>query len=142
MLQSPPPSRARPTDRIVDRLGAAGSLLCAIHCALLPVAVALLPALGLAALRGDGVERAFVVFASALGMLSLAQGYRRHRTVQALWLLLPGLGLLWAGVLVHALHDTLVPHAVAMATGGALVGLAHLANLRLGHHVHGPYCAH
>ena len=37
----------------------------------------------------------------------------------------------------------LVPHAVAMTFGGTLVGLAHLANLRLNHgHVHDATCMH
>lgn len=135
-------TQASPPSRLIDRLGAAGSLLCAIHCAALPVLVALLPALGFALLRGDGIERAFVVFATVLGLASLIQGYRRHRVLRALGLLLPGLGLLWAGVLVPGLHEPLVPHALAMAGGGGLVGLAHLVNLRIGHHVHGPACAH
>ena len=41
------------------------------------------------------------------------------------------------------LHEAAVPHAVAMTFGGTLVGLAHLANLRLNHgHVHDATCAH
>ena len=67
----------------------------------------------------------------------------RHRAVRALWLLLPGLGVLWLAVLYAPLHQSLVPHAVAMTFGGTLVGLAHLANLRLNHgHVHDATCAH
>ena len=51
--------------------------------------------------------------------------------------------VLWVGVLYAPLHETLVAHAVAMTLGGTLVGLAHLANLRLNHgHVHDATCAH
>lgn len=128
---------------LLDRLGATGSLLCAIHCALLPLLIALLPSLGIAAWLGEGFEQGFVVFATLLGVFTLVWGYRRHRAVRALWLLLPGLGALWLGVGYAPLHHALVPHAVVMTLGGTLVGLAHLANLRLNHgHVHDATCAH
>ena len=61
----------------------------------------------------------------------------------ALGLLIPGLLVLWVGILYPPLHHSVVPHAVAMTFGGTLVGLAHLANLRLNHgHVHDATCAH
>jgi len=127
--------------RLLDRLGAAGSLLCAIHCALLPLAIAMLPALGIATWLGDGFEMGFVVFASCVGVFSLVWGYRRHGAVRALGLLLTGLAVLWLGILYAPLHHALIPHALTMTLGGTLVGLAHLANLRLVH-VHNASCAH
>lgn len=128
---------------LLDRLGATGSLLCAIHCALLPALIALLPSLGIAAWLDDGFERGFVAFATLLGLFTIVWGYRRHRAVRALWLLLPGLGVLWLATGYEALHHAVVPHAIAMTLGGTLVGLAHLANLRLNHgHVHDAHCAH
>jgi hypothetical protein len=128
---------------LLDRLGATGSLLCAIHCALLPAVIALLPTLGIAEWLGDGFERGFVAFATLLGLFTIVWGYRRHRAVRALWLLLPGLGALWLGVGYGPLHESTVAHAIAMTLGGTLVGLAHLANLRLNHgHVHDAHCAH
>lgn len=131
------------THRLLDRLGAYGSLLCAIHCALLPVVIALLPALGLMSMGSDRFEQAFVVFATLLGLFSLIQGYRRHGVVRVLWLLIPGLSVLWLAVLYPPLHQSLVPHAIAMTLGGTLVGLAHVANLRLNHgHLHDASCTH
>ncbi|MDQ2703339.1 MAG: MerC domain-containing protein [Pseudomonadota bacterium] len=128
---------------LADRFGLAASMLCAIHCALLPLAIALLPSIGIGVWLGDGFEQAFVVFATLLGLFTLIWSYRRHRAVRALWLLLPGLAVLWVGVLYAPLHHALVPHAVAMTFGGTLVGLAHLANLRLNHgHVHDAACTH
>ena len=131
------------TRRLIDRIGATGSIVCAIHCALLPVAIAVLPSLGIAVWLGDGFEQAFVLFATLLGLFSVVWGYRRHGAIRALGLLVPGLAALWAGVLYAPLHHALVPHAVAMTLGGTLVGLAHVANLRLNHgHVHDATCAH
>ena len=117
----------------LDRLGATGSLLCALHCALLPLAFALLPTLGIALWMGEGFERAFVGFATLVGLVALVLGYRRHRAARALALLLPGLALLWLGLLLEPLHADRVVHALIMTAGGSLVGLAHLANLRLSH---------
>lgn len=129
--------------RFLDRFGAAGALICAIHCAVLPLLVALAPSLALSVWLDDAFEVGFVVFASLLGVFSLVQGYRRHRALRALSLLLPGLAALWLGVWYPPLHDAEVPHAVAMTFGGTLVGLAHLVNLRLNHgHVHDASCAH
>jgi hypothetical protein len=138
------PSRPpRPANHALDRLGATGSLLCAIHCALLPMLIAVLPSLGIATWLGEDFERGFVLFASLLGLFTLIQGYRRHRAVRALGLLIPGLAALWLGSGYAPLHHALLPHAVIMTFGGTLVGLAHLANLRLNHgHVHDAHCAH
>ena len=84
-----------------------------------------------------------MVFATLLGLFSLIQGYRRHGVVRALGLLIPGLLVLWLAVLYAPLHHSLVAHAIAMTFGGTLVGLAHVANLRLNHgHVHDASCAH
>ena len=129
--------------RLLDRLGATGSLLCAVHCALLPVLIALLPSLGIATWMSDSVEEGFVVFATLLGLFTLVQGYRRHRAVRALGMLVPGLAALWLGIGYEPLHHDAILHAVTMTFGGTLVGLAHLANLRLTHrHVHDATCAH
>ena len=135
-----PPLRHR---SLLDRFGATGSLVCAAHCALLPLAIAVLPSLGLASLGSEGFERAFVTFATLLGLFSAIWGYRRHRAVRALSLLIPGLAILWGVVLYQPLHQMVVAHAIAMTFGGTLVGLGHIANLRLNHgHVHDAGCAH
>ncbi len=142
-LQAPSAPRKQVPAPLFDRLGATGSLVCAIHCALLPLVIALLPSLGIAAWLGEGFERGFVIFASLLGLSTLVWSYRRHRAIRALGILIPGLAALWIGVLYAPLHHSVVPHAVVMTFGGTLVGLAHLANLRLNHgHVHDATCVH
>ncbi len=83
------------------------------------------------------------MFATLLGLFSVVWGYRRHRAVRALWLLIPGLVLLWTGVTYRPLHESLLWHAITMTAGGTLVAFAHLANLRLNHrHVHSASCGH
>ena len=93
-----------PLRSLLDRFGATGSFICAVHCALTPVLLAAIPSLGL---------------------------------------LLVGLAILWAGILYPPLHDSVLPHAITMTLGGAMVAFAHLINLRLNHwHVHDATCAH
>ena len=140
MTKDMPLSKSHP---LLDRIGATGALVCAVHCALLPVLIALLPTVGVSALLAPTLEVAFVLFATLFGLAVLAWSYRRHRTSLALVLLVPGLLVLWVGVLYPPLHHSVVPHALAMTLGGTLVGLAHIANLRLNRcHVHDAHCAH
>ena len=122
---------------IVDRIGATASFLCAVHCALLPFVLALLPLLGLGFLAGHTFERVFVLCAAALASLALVSGYRRHHRRVPLLLALPGVLLLVAGVCID-LDRALTLHTVMVTIGGTLVASAHLANLRLsrGWHIH------
>lgn len=132
-LHSPTASKS------LDRIGATGSMLCAIHCAALPFVLIMMPALG-AGLAGAGFEIGFIVFASTVALSSLILGYRRHRVWRALLLLVPGLVLLWSAVLIPPLHHDVIAHAVAMALGGTLIAISHLINMRLMHrHIHHGY---
>jgi len=116
---------------VLDRIGATGSLACAVHCAALPLLLAIAPAIGLGLANHD-FEIGFVAFASLLGLTSLLLGYRRHRHSRALALLLPGIALLCLGIVVEGAHDRVIAHALLMACGGSLVASAHWLNLRIG----------
>ena len=117
---------------IGDRVGLFSAGLCALHCALLPVLAAVLPALGMSVGGFGDLDQAFVLFASVLGTTTVVVGYRRHRILKAAGFLLPGLGLLWLGSFT-ALHDHGLWHALVMTCGGLLLALAHVYNLRLTH---------
>jgi uncharacterized membrane protein YjjB (DUF3815 family) len=137
-------SPIKPTlaSRFADRFGATASFLCAVHCALLPLVVASLPAIGLSFLANHRFERGFITFASALALTMLIVGFRRHRQFRAFWFLVPGIVLLAAGIVVD-FEGNAIAHAVLVAMGGTLVALSHLTNLRLAHgHVHDAACGH
>ncbi|MBO9662810.1 MerC domain-containing protein [Dokdonella sp.] len=128
--------------RFADRFGATASFLCAVHCALLPLVIAVLPMLGLGFLADHRFERVFVAFAAVLALSTLIIGFRRHQRFRAFWFLLPGIVLLVTGILIDVEHAT-IGHAVLVSIGGTLVALAHLVNLRLAHsHVHDAACGH
>ena len=138
-----PPSKNWTFSRVADSVGSVGAMLCAAHCALLPLVIAALPALGISVFASTSVEWGFVTFATILALTSLWQGYRKHRVYRALAFLVPGLLAVWAGVLIPSLHHSVVPHAVVMSVGGTLIAVAHVINLRLTHgHVHDARCYH
>lgn len=120
--------------RNADRVGIGASFLCAVHCALLPLLLALMPAFGLKFGGWIDFDQAFVVFATLLGATTLTLGYRRHRAFHAWALLVPGLLLVWAASFT-ALHDHNLTHLVMMTVGGLTLAAAHLLNLRLTHAV-------
>lgn len=133
---------------LADRVGATASFLCAIHCALLPFVLTLLPLLGLGFLAGHRFERGFVMFAATLALFALVNGYRRHHRPLPLLLALPGLALLLLGV-TWGLAYPLVVHSVLVTCGGLLVASAHFVNLYADRrhgpaavHVHRAHCAH
>jgi ABC-type Fe3+ transport system permease subunit len=130
-MQAPPP-RPRSALRAADKIGFAASFVCAVHCALLPLVMAFVPAVVLNAGGWLDWDQAFVVFATLLGATTLSLGYRRHRAYHAWALLLPGLALVWAASFT-ALHDHTAAHLALMVVGGSLLAAAHLVNLRLTH---------
>jgi hypothetical protein len=138
-----PESNSSPSHAsFADRFGATASFLCALHCAVLPLVIAALPALGLGFLANHAFERAFIAFASVLALASLAFGFRRHRRFRAFWFLVPGVVLLLLGIVIDIDGQPLA-HALLVSLGGTLVALSHLANLRLAHrHVHDAACSH
>ncbi|MBS0516427.1 MAG: MerC domain-containing protein [Proteobacteria bacterium] len=118
---------------VADRIGATASFLCALHCAVLPFVLTVLPALGLGFLGDHRFERIFIACASLLALASLVRGWRRHRVTSALYLAAAGLALLWIGAWVFDAESSIVAHAMLVTLGGCCVALAHIVNLRLTH---------
>ena len=148
-MNSEQPSKTR-WWQVADRVGATASFLCAIHCALLPFVLALLPFVGLEFLADHRFERGFVLFACALALFALIRGYRRHQGPLPLMLAAPGLALLLLGV-TYAEGYSIILHSVLVTCGGLLVASAHFVylrtNRRLGHaqahsHVQGAHGVH
>ena len=132
--------------RALDRAGTFLSAACALHCALIPLALALIPSMTLALLswhdprhrmamgllQASRWEWLFVLVALLVGAGSLGFGYLRHRSAR------PGLLLAAAAVsFALAIASPLSANALLHASFAVLAGLAlaggHLLNLRLLH---------
>jgi len=119
-----------------DRVGLWVAAICALHCALLPLLLALLPSLGASWLWGADIDQSFAVFAAILGLVALGLGFRQHG-VLAPWLaLLPGLALLFIASF-SPVHSHGLEHLLLMLGGGALIAAAHFLNLRLSRRARG-----
>jgi hypothetical protein len=135
-------ARISPLAVAADRIGATASFLCAVHCALLPFVIALLPLIGLGFLADHRFERVFVTCAAVLASATIFTAWRRHRKLNALFLLGPGILLLLAGIAID-IGAHVWMHTALVICGGVLVASAHVVNLVLSHrHVHSASCAH
>ena len=109
-----------------DALGVTTSVLCAIHCAVLPLAVASLPVLGINIVHHPGFEYGMIGLAFIIGTRALWHGFRHHHRRMVPWLLfLVGMIVLIAKQIWHDYELALLPFAVMMIVG------AHVLNFRL-----------
>ncbi|HEY4109682.1 MerC domain-containing protein [Puia sp.] len=108
-----------------DALGVTTSVLCAIHCAILPLAVASLPILGINIIHHAGFEYGMIALAFAIGTRALWHGFRRHHHRWVPLLLFgAGMSFLIAKQIWHDYELALLPFAV--------IGIvaAHVVNYR------------
>jgi hypothetical protein len=61
-----------------DALGIGTSILCAIHCALLPVLMGTLPVFGVNIIHNLAFEWTMIAIAFVVGSYSLFHGYKKH----------------------------------------------------------------
>lgn len=116
----------------LDKAGAAASLTCAVHCAIMPLVVTLLPLFGLTFLADERLEWGLLALSASLGISSLCFGFREHGSRRALVILAIGLFLLALGRISEqrAWGGWAVPVVVA---GGGTVAASHFLNRRLCH---------
>jgi hypothetical protein len=113
-----------------DHVGIATALLCAAHCALLPLGAGALSVIGLGMLLADRVELALVMLAAVIGVWSLWPAFqRRHRRGLPLLIFVIGIVLMASA---RGLEDVSAPVSLPLAVvGAATVATAHLTNLCL-----------
>ncbi len=130
-----------------DRLGIVASVACAIHCAVTPVLIAVLPTLKFTEWMADvRFHQAVALICSALVAISIWPAFRRYRDYRILSLSTSGLGLIIAAAFLmpHTccslnptdtnLTDTTV-HSVTIDphAGHSHAGHSHAAHLHAGH---------
>ena len=109
-----------------DALGITTSLLCAIHCALLPLVVASLPILGINIIHNLLFEYGMIALAFLIGTWALWHGFRYHHgRIRPWFLFVGGIMLLIAKQVWHSYELAILPFAVIFIVS------AHVLNLRL-----------
>ena len=123
-----------------DALGITTSLACAIHCAILPLFVSVLPLFGTNIIHNITFEAFMVLLAFAIGIYSLYHGFRKHHHSK-LPLLLFSAGIILLTLKLFFIHyETwlLVPAVI-------LIVSAHFFNYRfcrVHNHAHADDCNH
>lgn len=108
-----------------DALGIAASILCAIHCALLPLLLSSLPLLGINIINNQGFEFFMIFLAFAIGIYSLWHGYKKHhQKILPVILFSLGIMLLFIKQFIHQYFLILLIPAVI------LIVSAHIINYR------------
>ncbi len=116
--------------RRLDTFGAAASWVCAVHCLVLPLFVAVLPLVGLSFLLDETTERTFIGISVFLASASLIPSYfREHGKIQPLLFASGGIGLI---ILTHLVFESSwLMKFLFLLVGAVLISSAHLINKRL-----------
>ncbi len=110
-----------------DALGITTSIVCAIHCAVLPLVLTSMPLFGINIIHNPVFEYVMIVCAFSIGCYALIHGYRKyHRNLSPFMIFLAGMILLLAKQALHSIQLWLLIPAVLFIVS------AHYLNFRLG----------
>lgn len=121
----------------MDRIGFTASALCAVHCALMPFVITLLPLLGLEFLSSVWFEVGIISLSITIGFSSLLPSYLRyHRKALPIVLLIVGFVLIFGAHMlgIHEWEPVLVP------LGGFTIAGAHFLNWKYNKPFHCDDC--
>jgi hypothetical protein len=113
----------------LDYIGISLSLLCALHCSLLPLLITSLPLWGLSFLANKYCEAGIITASFLIGVYSLICGYKRTKLTMPLALLAAGFTfILSAQFLADESYELKL-----MVAGGLLIAAAHFKNWKAMH---------
>lgn len=114
-----------------DKTAIGLSFICAVHCLLLPIIIALLPALPLLALEDEWFHRVLLVIVLPVSVFALLSGVRKHKSNSVLIIGVGGLlVLVIAAIAGHELFGETGERLVTVF-GSFLVATSHFRNFRL-----------
>lgn len=114
--------------RVLDRAGVSASLACAVHCAVLPLLLAALPAIGLAWLDSPWVDWTMVALAAAIALHAHRGGFQVHRRCLPAGVAVTGLLIIVTTICV--LKGSANHHYI-QASGAVVVASSHFLNRHL-----------
>jgi len=111
----------------LDHAGMTASILCAVHCAIVPLLITLLPLAGLGFLANPLVEWSMIIFALFVGCFAIGSSYFRiHHQLLPVLVLIAGFLVIIAGhIWVRGWRE-----AIIVPIGGLLIATAHFINYR------------
>ncbi len=123
-----------------DALGITTSVLCAIHCAVLPLFLATLPLFGINIIENMAFEMGMILLAFLIGTYALWHGFRLHHHSKLPLLLFVG------GITFLVLKQVFIQHHVLLLVPAVVfIIAAHIFNFKLcrnHNHAHSSDCDH
>jgi MerC mercury resistance protein len=113
---------------VLDRAGICASLACAVHCAVFPLMLAALPALGLAWLDAEWVDWSMLLLAAGIALRAHRDGFTVHRRCLPAGVAVVGLLTI---VTTMCLLKGNAGHHYMQASGAVVVTSAHFLNRHL-----------
>jgi len=111
----------------VDFIGFSISLLCALHCAFMPILLSLIPLAGIQFLKNPWIEYSIILLSFCFASLALLSGYRKHHK-RPMPLILVTLGF----ILISSGYFSELKwmEVLFTVTGGLAIAIGHLKNYR------------
>lgn len=120
----------------LDKIGMSASILCAIHCSLMPFLLLIIPIFSLSLFVTEIFEWVFLILSFLLGISSLCFGYKKHKSYKVFPILCTGFCFLVIGRIMHnhyvhehEFHFDI--YNVVLIMGGLLVAASHYLNSKL-----------
>lgn len=121
----------------MNKLGFWSSMICAIHCTLLPLVLILIPTSGVYLFINETFELFFLLGSLFINIANLCFGYKMHKSNKALAILASGLFLFLIGRLLHKHnYDHVIQYDLFnlfMIAGGVMMACSSLINSKLCH---------
>ncbi|TRZ42855.1 MerC domain-containing protein [Robertkochia solimangrovi] len=112
----------------LDLIAMSSSLICAIHCAAVPIVFSFTSMTSLRFLHNPIIEWTFILIGIVFVVLSLWPGYRKvHKSSKPLLLVIAGFTM----IALSRLHFSELWEMMNTVTGAVLVSIAHWVNWKL-----------
>jgi uncharacterized membrane protein YozB (DUF420 family) len=113
---------------MLDKIGISASLICAVHCVLLPIFFSALPFLGIEILENPAIEIITIGTSLVAGSWALINGYKQYHKS---WLLI----LFITGILFLVISNTVIAkrswEAALKSMAAVAIVTAHISNRKL-----------
>jgi hypothetical protein len=109
----------------IDFIGITASTLCAVHCAITPLLLSILPLIGAEFLDNPMVEYTLIFSSMTIAIVSMSMGFfRHHRKILPALIMIGGFGL----ILISRIVENKLAEIILSASGGLSIALSHYIN--------------
>lgn len=117
----------------IDKIGMITSLVCAVHCSILPFVVIFIPSFFVSFFINEVFEWIILFISILTAFTSLCLGYKVHKSVNLIAFITFGFMLLLCGKLVHHNFENSAPYMynILVVIGGLIISMSHVINSKL-----------